>query len=144
MTIEYEFIDGCNNSPVVPYYLKAMHELHQDGLNHNCVSFNYEQKAFIAKLNDEVIGLILIDDAKWKNSLIVVLGYIDSTHRRKGIYSELWRRVVKYAQELERRIIEGSTSLSNPIMQSVMLSQGRIATSINYDFHVPKLLEDID
>lgn len=134
----YKYLDGCNNTPVVPIYFQAMAELTIAGHNHKCVSFNYDQKAIVALDGPVIVGLMLIEDCKWKNSLMVVLGYVVPTYRRKGIYTELWNRAVEKAQELERVLIEGATYIDNRVMQAVMDKHGRKAVSINYEYQVPK------
>ena len=136
---EIKFFDGCNNTPIVPYYLKAMLELTKKGLNHGCVSFNYEQKAFAAFKGDKMIGMLLFDDCKWKNTVVVVLGHVRSKHRKKGIYKKLWEALVAWSQKEGRILIEGATSIKNKRMQKVMKAQNRFMTSINYEFKVPKL-----
>lgn len=136
--ITIKFFNNCNNTEVIPFYFHAMEDLHKRGQNHRCANYNYDQKAFVAYDNSKIVGIILIDDSSWKNSLTVILGYVEKEYRNKGIYSRLWNKVVEYAQKLGRAVIEGGTHVSNVEMQEIMKHQKRTPTFIMYDFAVPK------
>lgn len=139
--MEIRHLEKINCTPAVPLALDGWRELIERGLIDNTVLLGWDNKAFVAEEDGELIGCLLYSESDWKDAYSVQLGYVKPAHRRKGIYRALWQALVAQAREKKRVSITGITSTRNAEMQKTMAALGRVATYITYEFRVEPAAE---
>lgn len=132
-----EHIDRVNGTDAVPIAVEGWHSLIQEGIStSNTVLLAWDDKAVLARINDEAVGVITYNDLEWKDTFHISLGYVKPSHRRKGVYTALFNALAEKAKEKGRKRITGLHSVKNAPMHAVSNSLGRVPTYIEYEYRV--------
>ena len=132
--------DGIIGTPALPLAVEAWDELIQKGLVANYVQpIAWDSQAVVSYLDDAdvPVGLITYAHQKCNKLFVITLGYVMPVWRRRGVYTELWERLVVEAQDAGVQVISSSIHVDNMPVRELSKKLGRAEVSVNIDFAVP-------
>lgn len=135
-------VEKIQGTPVVGLCVDAWKHLQDCGFTEDMIPFDWEQCAFWAEEEGEVIGILVYKEQAWDHSLFVAMGYVKPENRGKGVYRSLWEKAVAHAKEKQLRCITGIVHWQNKEMQAVMERFGRLPVAITYDYRLEVKEED--
>jgi hypothetical protein len=137
-TVVREF-ETLANSPAMTMAVTAWRDLlianHMDS---DQFPVGWDHRALIAFREEKAIGFLTWSDLAWSNTLHVVLAYVVPACRRQHVHTLMFGELVRRAQELQRPVITGGTSIYNKAMRATFAAQGRQETAVMTRFVVPK------
>jgi ribosomal protein S18 acetylase RimI-like enzyme len=106
--------------------VKAWVEIVDAGLGDGGVmSINWDDSATVMKLGGEIVGLIVWRYAKWTRDAWICVGWVKGSHRRKGIYRELYLATREKAKAAGALSISGGVNPNNHAVRSTAAAFGR-------------------
>jgi len=122
-----------------PVMYKAIVELMDAGLiNQTFDNVHHSYHGIVAWNGEDVVGFICYEFLESSNVYHINLAYVVPSHRREGIHTKMFERLVTEMKTNGVRKINSGTMIDNIAAQKAFEAQGRVATSINYTYLNPE------
>lgn len=95
---------------------------------------NWDHSVLYAHRDGEILGAMAYGKVEWKNCLYVYLGYVSPSHRRRGVYTALWKSLLKEAEKLNVRSIQSSSFIGNRDIEEFNRVNGREPIAVTYEY----------
>jgi GNAT superfamily N-acetyltransferase len=138
--IEFQEFERINNTPAIALIARAWSELLEAGLAAPELVGHWQQKAIVGNFDGEAIALITWEPVEYKNCIWLQMGYVDPSYRRRGIYVQMWERLVAKARELKIPQIESGIHVRNEAALALSDSLGRERIAIMTRYRVPEAI----
>lgn len=117
--------------------MEAWNDLLQRGMTGGSILVDWEQCAFYAEEDGQVVGVLTYKVYDHDHSLYIAVGYVKPEYRKQGVYRSLWDAAVEKAREKSCTHVTGVTHWDNAEMQAVMKHMGREPRYITYEYDLP-------
>ncbi len=117
--------EGINRTPALKLAARGWVSLLDAGYAADVCVLYWSHNAFVAAIDGVPVGVLVYDKVEHDKALHVVLGYVVPECRRKGIYRQLFQKVVEKARELKLLCVTGGVDIDNEAILRVSESLGR-------------------
>lgn len=139
-------IEGLAYSDAYDLAEEGLAELRKDRVAPRSCMLHNSYNAFVAyqdegQINVNPIGVIVYTHILTEKQLFIILGYVKKEYRHKGVYTQIWEKLVEQAQKQNCVHIEGATHAFNFDAQQAierMADNSRELVSLVYRFNVPE------
>lgn len=133
-------VDKIEGHPVCGFLTEGYLDLMNQGFapRTSTPPINWDNSAFYIEATGWVVAAMSYTKIEWKSCLYVNLGYVDKQFRRQGLYSAMWRELVKKAVELKVCGIESSSHLGNVNIERFNQARGRRAIAVTYRYDLDR------
>lgn len=133
--------DGICNTPALALLVRAQAEMLADGTAPLEVIIGWDDLALVAWSGTLPVGVISYKHEKWRRVVWAQVSYTLPDHRRAGVHSALWARLVYEALQLpDVTQIQSGVHIYNFAMLAALAKAGRQRISVVTSF--PLLRED--
>lgn len=136
--IAIEHFDGIVGTPALTIAVRGWADILEAGFaSPHMWPLAHDNEAFVA-VDDMAgpVGVLTFSHQKWSKEIVVTLGYVRQAHRRRGIYDQLWKALVKHARKIKVSRISGGLAVSNSAMRATAKAQGRLDETIGIVFYL--------
>ncbi len=144
MTLTIKQLEKPNNTPLAALIAQAQAELVQSGFSDGSDTADWTCNALYAEEDGVIVGLLCWKVSDWMQEAQITLGYVRPEYRGQGIYTRLFAALEAEATRRKLRSITGYTHVSNVLLQSVAVNQGRELFSLGYRKRLPLVAETLD
>lgn len=124
--VTLQHYDGVCRTPALKLAVEGWNALLQAGLVEEVALIGWDNKAFVAFIGKDPIGVLTYSSqADYAKQYHVNIGYVLPAHRRKGVYAKMWEALVKKAREAGIKNIESATAMENKAMRAQAKKMGR-------------------
>lgn len=109
----------CEDELIISVKIKDLKETYQKEWSNNSESQKFFEEvikqglSFRASINEELVGVLIVSEIKWNNSLWIENIIISEKHRGKGIGKALLKNLMMLASERKIRIVGLETQSTN-------------------------------
>ena len=137
---EHKSLSASGALPLLTYELgKSM--LISESSQDNMLHASY--RAVTAHWGDVLVGAIAFFPYRFDTCFWIAFGAVDAGYRRRGIYRQMWQRLVEIAQREGVATIEGATDSRNTEMLEFYKRAGRPVFGVMSRFVVPPTSDDV-
>ena len=128
-----ESFDYFNYTPGFRLAVQGWHELLTANLTPAALLFGYDNHTIVACDDaDQPVGVLVWMKNDHLKEAFILLGYVTMPHRRRGIYRELYKTLIKLAKEAGLQRTSGMTSFENETMRIAAAHQGRLPQLVTF------------
>lgn len=125
-------VDKVCNTDVSKFLALGWAQLIMNGNGGRDCPFGWDNPAFYIKEDGLVVAALTYSYAEHNHSLLIRLGYVDASRRRKGLYRSLYEALLVKAKDLGAYEVRGITDSNNKEMQAVAIALGRVPENISF------------
>lgn len=138
MDYEIKYLECIHGTPAVHLAHKALVEIDEAGHGFRQVVVRDSQKAFVAYLRGEAVALLLFTQYDFDNSIHINVSYTLPDYRGQDINTDLWKKLLEFADRQGARHITTGVHVNNKAQQSNCDKRGMEADTISYTYDMEK------
>ncbi|MBY0559991.1 GNAT family N-acetyltransferase [Hyphomicrobium sp.] len=127
---------SCANTDAFALLVEGWNELVQDGFTPDGLAsppISAEKEVLFAVSKEgDIVGTIAFDYVAGRDALVIALGYVEASSRRKGVFTELYAALKARATEAGVKRILIPVAPNNAVALAVLAKLGSVAESVLY------------
>lgn len=136
--MKIRYVEKINGTPVLPYVIDAYISLRQAGNIEACdAPASGEEEAFyIENRLGKIVAVLSFFLSASGSFMTVNMGFVTKAYRKRGLYGDLWKRLVEESRGRKVKTIIGYHKASNAAILGVNERLGRKIKYICSEFTV--------
>lgn len=132
-------IQRIDGSIALPIYARGFSDIMESPFRPPSSTFYPNIEAVIAIEDEKVVGIIsYFLDKETETSYWINLSYVLPSHRQKGVWKKMYKKLVEVAKSRHIKVIEGGIHVDNTAMIESAKSVGRRAKFVTYTHDLTK------